>query len=87
MAVTNHVILYSKPGCCLCDTVKAKLAMLQRQHPFEWREINILDDPQASARFAEEIPVVFINGCKAFKFRLDEAEFIRRLRAEKAEKN
>ena len=27
----------------------------------------------------EEIPVVFINGRKAFKYRLDEREFLRRL--------
>jgi len=79
IARMNHIIVYSKPGCCLCDTVKAKLAALQRQYAFEWREINILDDPEAYEKFSQEIPVVFIDGRKAFKFHLDEAEFIRRL--------
>ncbi len=81
IAPMNHVIVYSKPGCCLCDAVKAKLAALQGQHAFEWREINILDDPEGFAEFSQEIPVIFINGRKAFKFHLDEAQFIRRLRA------
>jgi glutaredoxin len=77
----NHVIVYSKPGCCLCDIVKAKLSALQRRYAFEWRGINILDDAEAFEEFSEEIPVIFINGRKAFKFHFDEAQFIRRLRA------
>ena len=81
MARMNHVILYSKPGCCLCDTVKAQLARLQHRYPFECGEINILEDPEAFEKFSEQIPVIFINGRKAFKCRLDEARFIRLLGA------
>ncbi len=73
------VLVYSKPGCCLCDEVKAKLRELQRAHGFAWREINILEDAEAFAKFKEEIPVIFIQGRKAFKFHLDEKEFLRRL--------
>ena len=76
----NHVIVYSKPGCCLCDTVKAQLAAWQRKYAFAWREINILDDPEAFEKFSQEIPVIFINGRRAFKFRLDQAQFVRWLR-------
>ena len=76
----NQVVLYSKPGCCLCDTVKASLVALESRYDFEWREVNILDDPEAFEKFSEEIPVIFVNGRKAFKFHLDEAQFIRRLR-------
>ncbi len=73
------VVLYTKPGCCLCDVVKEQLAHLRAVHPFELREINILNDPEAHEKFKEEIPVVFIGGKKAFKYRLDEKEFVRRL--------
>ncbi len=75
-----QVVVYSKPDCCLCDEVKAQLRKLQEKHPFEWREINILEDPEAYERFKEEIPVVFINSKKAFKYRLDEKKFLKRLR-------
>ena len=75
----TEVVLFTKPGCCLCDTVKAQLGNLRRTHAFTYREVNILDDAEAHAKFREEIPVVFIDGRKAFKYRLDEAAFIKRL--------
>lgn len=74
-----EVVVYSKPGCCLCDEVKGQLAKLQEKHPFEMREVNILDDPEAYEKYKEEIPVVFINGRKAFKYQLDEGKFLKRL--------
>lgn len=76
----HEVIVYSKPDCCVCEEVKEKLRSLQQTHPFAWREINILEDADAYAKFKEEIPVVFVNGKKAFKYRVDEKEFVRRLR-------
>jgi glutaredoxin len=74
-----EVVVYSKPGCCLCEEVKAKLQRLRKTHQFELREVDILQDPQAYEQFKEQIPVVFINGRKAFKYRLDEKEFIKKL--------
>jgi glutaredoxin len=74
-----EVVVYSKPGCCLCDEVKSQLRDLEQTHGFQWREVNILEDPEAFAQFKEEIPVVFVNGRKAFKYRLDERAFLRRL--------
>ena len=73
------VVLYTKPGCCLCDTVKAQLGKLRAMRAFELREINILEDSAAYEKFHEEIPVVFIGGRKAFKYHLDEKAFLRRL--------
>ncbi|MGE5325536.1 MAG: glutaredoxin family protein [Deltaproteobacteria bacterium] len=76
-----EVVVYSKPGCHLCDEVKAQLARLRASFNFEEREINILDDPRSFEVFKDDIPVVFINGKKAFKYRLDEKEFARRMEA------
>ena len=76
----NQVVVYSKPDCGLCDELKAQLQRLQRVHPFEWREVNILENAVAYEKFKEEIPVVFIDGKKAFKYHLDEEEFLKRLR-------
>jgi glutaredoxin len=78
-----EVVVYSKPGCCLCDEVKAKLEALQASHPFNLRVVNILEDPEAQQTFKEEIPVVFINGNKAFKYYLDEEKFLKRLERER----
>jgi glutaredoxin len=76
-----EVVVYSKPGCCLCDEVKEKLKRLQASHAFNLREVNILEDPEAHERFKEEIPVVFINGKKAFKYHLDEKQFLKKLQS------
>ena len=77
-----EVVVYSKPGCCLCDELKQQLQRLGAGQRFELREVNILEDKQAFERFQEQIPVVFINGRKAFKYRLDENKFLRRLARE-----
>jgi glutaredoxin len=74
-----EIVVYSKPDCCLCDEVKAQLAKLKRAVNFDLLEVNIFDDPRAYEQFKEEIPVVFVNGKKAFKYHLNETEFLRRI--------
>ena len=76
-----EIILYSKPSCCLCERAKDQLKELQEQHQFIVREVNILEDLTTYKMFKDEIPVVFINGKKAFKYRLDEKQFIRLLKS------
>ena len=76
----TEVLLYSKPGCCLCDEVKARLGALRSTHPFAFREVNILEDAAAFEQFHDQIPAVFIDGRKAFKYHFDEKKFLRRLR-------
>lgn len=74
-----EIILYSKPGCCLCEKVKDQLTDLQQQQQFTLHEVNILEDSKIYQSFKDEIPVVFINGKKAFTYRLDEREFVKLL--------
>jgi glutaredoxin len=74
-----EVVVYSKPDCSLCDEVKTQLRKLRGARLFALREVNIMEDPKIFEKFKEEIPVVFINGKKTSKFRLDEKEFLRRL--------
>ena len=46
-------------------------------HPFDLREVNILEDSAAYEMYKHEIPVIFIDGKKTFKYRLDERRFVR----------
>ena len=73
------VTLYTKPGCCLCDEAKDVLARVRAQTPFDLEEIDIETDSTLRERFAMEIPVVFVDGRKAFKYRVDEEELRKRL--------
>ena len=77
----HDVIVYSRAGCHLCDVVKDQLTRLAARADFRWREVDIDADPDLRARFNEEVPVVFIDGRKAFKYHLDERAFLRRLEA------
>jgi len=75
----HDVIVYSRKQCHLCDEVKKKLARLAAKGLFRWREIDIDGDPELQRLYNEEVPVVFIDGRKAFKYTLDEREFWKKL--------
>ena len=74
------VELLGHPECHLCTDAKHLLRALQATHPFTLHEINIAEQAALYAQYSEEIPVVFINGRKAFKYRIDSVQFVRRLR-------
>jgi glutaredoxin len=71
--------LYSRPECCLCEEMKAVLAQVRQDILFDLAEIDISTDPTLEARFGQEIPVLFVNGRKAFKYRLTAGELRRKL--------
>lgn len=73
------VVLYARRGCHLCDIVKESLEKLHRRGGFTWHSVDVDSDDQLRRQFTDEVPVVFINGKKAFKYRMDEREFLRRL--------
>jgi glutaredoxin len=74
-----EVILYSRKGCHLCDLVKESLHKLHQRGGFSWREVDVDSDDALRRQFTDEVPVIFINGRKAFKYRLDEQDFLRRI--------
>jgi len=76
----KEVVLYSKPDCCLCDEALKILDRVQKMFPFVLRKIDILTDRGLYDQFKDEIPVVFIQSRKAFKYRIDESKLIRLLR-------
>lgn len=79
MAAAHDVVVYSRKGCHLCEIVKESLAKLQPRGGFVWRDVDVDSDDDLRRQFTDEVPVVFINGRKAFKYRMDEQEFLRKL--------
>jgi glutaredoxin len=75
----HDVVVYSRAGCHLCDIVKQTLTDLQGHADFQWREIDIDTDRELQREYSDEVPVVFIDGHKAFKFRMDGRQFLRAL--------
>ena len=75
-----HVLLYTRPGCHLCEEAKAQILAADCADEYILEEINIDDHPALVNRYGWEIPVVTINGRKAFKYRVTTAEFKSKLR-------
>jgi glutaredoxin len=80
MPMKAHVILYTRPGCHLCEEAKDEILASGCTDEYVLEEINIETDAALKERYGWEIPVIFINGIKAFKYRLTADEFRRKLR-------
>lgn len=75
--------IYSRPGCHLCDDMKAVVHAVARTVPLSLEEIDISSDPALEAQYGLEIPVLMVDGRKAAKYRIGEEE-LRRLVAGRA---
>ncbi len=73
------VVLYTRVGCHLCDVAKGILERAGRRIVFDLTVVDVDTDDELRARFGDEVPVVFVNGRKAFKHRLDPALLERKL--------
>ena len=78
-----RLTIYSRPGCHLCDEMKALVARVGRRSalPIAIEEIDISTDPDLEARYGVEIPVLLVEGKKAAKYRISEPELTRLLSA------
>lgn len=75
------VVLYSKPGCHLCDDVHEVLEEVRREQPFELEVRDISKSRKLIEAYGLDIPVVTIDGVEAFRHRLTPDELRLALRA------
>lgn len=80
------LVLYSRPGCHLCEEMKDVILVVAREWGCTLQEIDISGRAELEARHGMEIPVLFINGRKAFKYRVTERELRQRLAMEARER-
>jgi thiol-disulfide isomerase/thioredoxin len=82
------ITLYSRPGCHLCDEMKAVVATVVQSTPdvpVTVDEIDISSDPALESLYSLEIPVLLINGKKAAKYNITEGK-LRRLLIARADR-
>lgn len=66
--------MLGKPGCHLCDDARAVVTDVLADFPeVSFEEKSILDDPALLDAYAEEIPVVLIDGRVHTIWRVDPA--------------
>ena len=71
----TSVVLYGRPGCCLCDEAREVIESVSRRVPFALEERNIESDAALHRAYLERIPVVTIDGAERFELFVSEAEF------------
>jgi glutaredoxin len=75
-----HVIIYSRPGCHLCDEAKAAIMAAGCNDQFTLEEVNIEFDNELLRKYQYDIPVIVIDGVKTFIHRVNPQDFIRVIR-------
>ena len=75
-----HVIVYSRPGCHLCEEAKAAIQSAGCGDRFTLEEINIESDPELLRKYQYDIPVIAIDGVESFIHRVDAREFRTRIK-------
>jgi len=81
MAERPKVTLYTRAGCCLCEDAKRVLEAARGLASFDLDEIDIDSNAELRQAYNDEVPVIAINGSKAFKYRVTEQELLKKLAA------
>jgi glutaredoxin len=77
-----RVTLYSRRDCHLCHDMRAVVDAVGRRVPLVVDEVDVDADPAIRDAYGDEVPVLCVNGRKAFKYRVDAAALEARLRRE-----
>jgi len=70
----TELLLYTRKDCCLCEEMKSTVRRVADRVPFALEEIDVDTSPALQEEYGNEVPVLFINGRKAFKYRLTAME-------------
>ena len=77
----HRLVLYSRVDCCLCDEMKTVIRQVAERTPIEIEEIDIDSSADLKQKYGEEVPVLFINGRKAFKYQVTVRQLAARLKS------
>ena len=76
------VVLYHAEACHLCERAREVIAQVRQEVPFELQEVEIDGDPELESRYREWLPVVEIDGERAFVYYVDPDAFRRKVAAQ-----
>jgi glutaredoxin len=76
-AATQHVTLYTRPGCHLCEEAADLLERLAISVPLVIVAVNILEDTELFEQYKHRIPVVRIADGPTLFAPIREAELVR----------
>jgi hypothetical protein len=62
------VVVYVAHGCHLCEAALEVVEQVREATPFDLRLVDIAADAELEARYRAEIPVVEVDGRRAFTY-------------------
>ncbi len=71
------VVLLTKSDCHLCAAARDAVERVASGLGLPWREMSIEGDAELRERYAEEIPVVLVDGIQRDFWKIDEARLTR----------
>ena len=74
-----QVVVYHAQGCHLCERALAQAEALRAELGFELATVDVTGDPELEARYREWLPVVEVDGERAFVYHVHEDALRRRL--------
>ena len=75
----SQVVLFHGQGCSLCDRARAQLERLRAELDFAYEEVDITGVDALEQAYREWLPVIEIDGQRAFVYYLNEPAFRRKL--------
>ena len=78
MQTRTRVVIYTAQGCHLCD---AALEIVAAECGADFTTIDITSDPKLEALYRESIPVIEIDGERAFTYFVQPEALRQRLKA------
>jgi glutaredoxin len=78
--VRTSVLMYSRPGCGLCDEAREIILAELARTGFDFEEVDISGLDPLELEYGTRIPVVLVDGRERFEVRLDPAAFARAVR-------
>jgi glutaredoxin len=72
-------VLYSRPGCGLCEEMRAELDRLPAARGYPLEVLDVDADPETRARYGHKIPVLLFAGELVCHGRLDTEEVLKAL--------
>ena len=78
----NELVLYTRKDCCLCEEMKKTVRQVAERFGHAIRELDVDTSAELQERYGNEVPILFVNGRKAFKYRVTAKELENRLEKE-----
>jgi glutaredoxin len=75
----TRIVLYTADGCSLCTQALEVVREVRADLGFEFEVVSIDGDPDLEARYREHLPVLEIDGERAFTYFVQESALRERL--------